>query len=273
MNLSEGTKKVYKKHINKYYTANYPYDDPAKLYNLLIKTLKITSIKPIMYAMLYNAMEKGDTELFNKYKNYLNNVFKPKASKEYEKDVKEKYKDIKTRDEYSKMLEDYFKNTVQKSSDITKRKYFVIASLYTLMTPRRLLDYAKMKYAKTLKDTTDDNFNYYLASKNIFIFNKYKTANTYGSIQVKLNQQLSKILKAYIKTFNIQVNELMFSSERTIERALIDVYGVSVNWLRHSDVNEDYEKDDLVKIEKRKQKAREMGHNMETHEMYVTKKI
>ena len=76
----------------------------------------------------------------------------------------------------------------------------VILSLYTDTQPRRNLDYQKMLVVKSWKegDAPEDN-NYYDLKGQRFIFNKFKTAKTYGRQIVELPETLKATLTYYIK--------------------------------------------------------------------------
>lgn len=76
----------------------------------------------------------------------------------------------------------------------------VVLSLYTDTQPRRNLDYQKMLVVKSWKegDASDEN-NYYDIKGQRFIFNKFKTAKTYGRQIVELPEALKATLTYYIK--------------------------------------------------------------------------
>lgn len=276
-NLSENTIKIYEKHSKKYYKSNYEYQDPAKFYKQISNEKKpdgtpkkVTTLKTIMYAMLWKAQKQNNIGLYNKYYEFIEKNIKPKLTEEYEKTRNEKYKDIKTIDEYRQKYIDYCK--ANKDKGLTEYRYCVIGALYALHTPRRLMDYSKMSYVKTLKNATDKTKNYFVASNSTFIFNQYKTAGRYGQDKEKTSPELGKLLKEYIKKFSIQENSdtPMFGSERLIQNVIEKIYGegVSINWLRHAQINKEFEKIPLTEI---KESAKKMKHSVQTHMGYVTK--
>lgn len=65
----------------------------------------------------------------------------------------------------------------------------IIASIYTLMSPRRNLDYTECK----LGEPKDDEFNYY--DKYKFYFNRYKTADVYGEQIVDAPDVVGKLIQ------------------------------------------------------------------------------
>ncbi len=82
-------------------------------------------------------------------------------------------------------------------SDFSKKELlpYIVLSLYTMIPPRRLIDYTLMKF----KDYDEDKDNYFVPrkgnKKGYFIFNVYKTAKQYGKQKVELpNNDLNKLL-------------------------------------------------------------------------------
>jgi hypothetical protein len=69
----------------------------------------------------------------------------------------------------------------------------VVASIYTLLPPRRNIDYSEMVVAAPTEETK----NYYHAGK--FYFNVYKTKGTYKQQIVDVPAELIDILKLWIK--------------------------------------------------------------------------
>jgi len=69
--------------------------------------------------------------------------------------------------------------------------HLLILSLYTLIPPRRILDYVGMMI------TDDDKANTY--NKSIFTFRNYKTAGTYKTQIEVVPKELNDIIKVYLK--------------------------------------------------------------------------
>lgn len=76
--------------------------------------------------------------------------------------------------------------------DLQQMQNYIILSLYTLIPPRRSLDYTEMKIKNI---TPDDNY----IEKNEFIFNKYKTAKFYNQQREKIPKELMNIIKKWVK--------------------------------------------------------------------------
>jgi vacuolar-type H+-ATPase subunit I/STV1 len=71
---------------------------------------------------------------------------------------------------------------------------YLILSLYTLIPPRRSLDYIKM----IIGNDTDKNFNYLNINESKFIFNNFKTAGTYKTQIIDIPDDLMAVIKLYL---------------------------------------------------------------------------
>ena len=74
--------------------------------------------------------------------------------------------------------------------------HHLILSLYVLQAPRRNIDYCLMKLSN---DMTDTNFNYLDLKNKQFIFNNYKTDHKYNTIEIPIEDNLFKVIQAYLK--------------------------------------------------------------------------
>lgn len=99
-----------------------------------------------------------------------------------------------------KFIYDEIKNSKKLSnSDYINLLKYVVLSLYILHPPRRNLDYQNMLIVKEYNNEMNNKYNYFDMKTNEFIFNNYKTAKTYKSQIVKINNELVDILKTYLK--------------------------------------------------------------------------
>ena len=97
------------------------------------------------------------------------------------------YKDLKTQ------ANALFKKSELSKSDLQTIQNYVILSLYTLIPPRRSLDYTEMKI-----NNIDKKQSNYINGKK-FIFNTYKTSRVKGQDNVQIPTQLKTILNKWIK--------------------------------------------------------------------------
>ena len=87
-----------------------------------------------------------------------------------------------------------FKKKNKTDADMVQIQDYIILSLLggVFIPPRRSLDYCAMK----IKNINRDEDNY--IDKNKFVFNRYKTAKTYGKQELAIPQQLKNILNRWI---------------------------------------------------------------------------
>ena len=106
---------------------------------------------------------------------------------------------------------------INKKRKINKEQFerladLIILGLYTLQAPRRNIDYLNMFILTNAYNAethgTEKNF-LDLANKN-FIFNNYKTAGTYKTQIVTINEELFNIIKLYIKFRNTKSSNIPF---------------------------------------------------------------
>ena len=174
------------------------------------------------------------------------NTLKKEASKQ-EPNEKQKENSI-TQEELHKIHEKLKKRAtlLYKSKDLSiddliEIQDYVILSLYILIPPRRIMDYSEFKIKNI--DREIDNY----MDKNSFVFNKFKTAKTYGSQKVEIPKELKSIITKWIKVnptdyllFNNQKNKLIGT---TLTQRLNRIFGknISVNAIRHSYLSSKYQ--------------------------------
>jgi hypothetical protein len=159
-------------------------------------------------------------------------------SQKVQKKLKKLYEDYsKLMDEYNTTLKDQTKITdgtkiisnddinkiyerLKQNKDKTKRAFqdYLILSLYTLLPPRRNLDYQLMKYIKKYNENLSNDFNYYDGST--FYFNNYKTRGTYNKQEVQVPSQLQEIINYHINNNHLNENDFIlrdFNKETEIK--------------------------------------------------------
>jgi len=225
---------------------------------------------------------KANMKLQDIYVSFINDEdmeqFKKSSS---EKSSKQKDNWI-SQDEIIKIKEELGKEAskVSRKSEVNRKEYEIliqnaILSLYVNQAPRRVADYALMRYA----NGGDDKFNYF-TDKNIMIFNNYKTSKTYGKqeIDVSKNKALLKDMKMYLKhrksdckgdMLLVKYNGVAYNAINDITRTLNKIFGknISANMLRSIYVSDKYGNIKQGMIED----ASAMGHNVEIQQKYYNK--
>ena len=168
----------------------------------------------------------------------------------------------------------YSKN---KSIDMFDKSLF---DIFMYLPPRRVMDYQFLTISNEGNaKTKDKRFNYLdTTGKNWeLVYNKYKTADTYGQQIEMVPPQLKKILETYIKGDNLKDGEPLFGQQNgkfyknfspEIIRSFKKFTGkdISANILRHSYIA------DFLSTKKnitdREKLARRMSHSISTQSYY-----
>jgi hypothetical protein len=150
-----------------------------------------------------------------------------------------------------------------------------LLSVFTMIEPRRSLDYSDM-----FIDSEDNSVNNFDRKKKMFVFNKYKTSKLYGSQQVKLPENLLKILNIWMSVYPLEEGETLTNRPLFItnqKNKINNINGItillnkllgkriSVSAIRHSRITE-VEGKLLQEAEK---KAKERGHSLSTATTYI----
>lgn len=154
---------------------------------------------------------------------------------------------------------------------------YVVLSLYTDVAPRRNQDYLDMYVVKKLGKEYPKDKNYYDMATKRFVFNKYKTAKTYGEQIVDVPDELQKALAAYIKyhpnnkekEYKLLVKQdgTALNTVNAITRILNRIFekNIGSSMLRHIYLTSKYG-DNLKEM---KEAARGMGHSVEQQRNYI----
>jgi len=156
---------------------------------------------------------------------------------------------------------------------------YVILSLYTMIPPRRNLDYQNLFVVKKWDDKMDKSKNYYDLATDKLIFNKYKTSKAHGQqeIDISNNEELLKALTIFIHfhpdkkkpeyRLLVSINGAPLTSINSITRILNKVFekNVGSTMIRHVYLSDKYKLD----MDEMKKDADAMGHTLSTQRDYI----
>lgn len=245
--------------------------------------------------------EEKNEKLIEKYNKYLYDV-----AKEYDEVIKKNKKSQRESDNWVKLEEllkvfnilkkEVYAEELHKASKKFANKdekellqKFMVASLYTLIPPRRNRDYSEMKiisetaYNK-LPEEERENSNY-LVIKNksnmFFSFANYKTKKTHGLQKVTIPKKLKQVLNIWRK-FNKEAEYLILNnrgrkmSSNSLTKYLMKIFSktgksnISSSMLRHIFVTYNPElKRYRENAEKAKDIAKDMAHSIDEQQNYV----
>lgn len=207
--------------------------------------------------------------------------------KEAEKEYEEREQNVLTQTEKDKLLtineinERYDKFNVITPADLMN-KLIVAFYFKNDLIPRNNLPKIKI----TNKDTNlNDDYNYLLVDKDLkpkqLIMMNYKTRNTYGEQRFNITKELSKLLIEYMKTFNKEAGDFLFSTESGFEikdNSFLYVIKNAMNDVLQSPLNIDLIRSILINdfytgkpksIKEKKEFARRLLHSPLVSQEYV----
>lgn len=164
-----------------------------------------------------------------------------------------------------------FKKQNKTNADIQQIQNYIIVSLLggIFIPPRRSLDYCSMKIKNINKD--EDNY----INKNKFVFNKYKTAKTYGQQELEIPQQLKNILNRWIA---INDGEYLLRDKNgnqmtstKLNQYMNRIFGgkkIAVNSMRHTYLTDKYKQTSEENKKLAKDMA-EMGSSTNMADTYI----
>jgi hypothetical protein len=154
-------------------------------------------------------------------------------------------------------------------------KQYLIASLYTLTPPVRA-DYGSME-VHTRRDKSRTENELIWNSKPMFVFRKYKTAKTYGVVELPIPKALQSVLLEWFEHLGgvpkyllgetaVSSNTFAVSVAETFRKYTGKDVGVSL--IRHSFITSMFPK--LKTIKQKQSLAMKMLHSRDLQEKYVS---
>jgi hypothetical protein len=191
---------------------------------------------------------------------------KEKANWVSQSDIKNKFDSM-----YNDALNMLNKKVNLNYSFLNKFLLFVIMSGITI-PPRRSLDYSEMM----IKNFDKNKDNYY--SKGVLIFQRYKTSQVYGRVEIDLKQNYKLLYELLQKWIKLNPSNYMFfsSNGEKINPSQISKYNnsvwdgrnVSTNTYRHSYITSFFD-GEMPSLEQMNKLSLQMGHSVLTQLKYI----
>ena len=145
------------------------------------------------------------------------------------------------------------------------------------LEPRRLLEWTELTIGKINKSTEGiADYNIYDPRKGKMMFSTYKTSEPFGVQIFDIPKHVKSYLNKWIKINNISDGGFLFNTIKgekltphLLSTRLKNIYGASVNMLRHSYISSKYE--NVPTVEAITETATKMGHGLKTHLKYMKK--
>lgn len=150
-----------------------------------------------------------------------------------------------------------------------KYKKHLISCVYTMIEPRRLLDYANMIIIdnKSLVEEYNRNnntLNYYCIKDKVFVFCYYKTKKKYNNQVINIPEELNNIILSFIYKKKLNINDSLFGV-KDFEKLIQTTFNCGVNSIRHSYISNFYDNNKNINYNKIEQIGKNMGHSVETN--------
>lgn len=240
-------------------------DIPRDSRKLRLSALSVLTEDDPYVSQIYKNQMNQDIRDYNQEQKLQKKTPKQEENWITQEEVEKIYQDlrIKTRPLIKKFRKE--KLTPKEHSQVQD---FVMLSLFVLNPPRRSLDYTEFK----LHEKPGKEWNGIDGKK--FIFNKYKTAKTYGEQKVDINPQLLRILKTW-KDINPEQEWLLVNSTGKkmsppeMTRRFNKIFGkqISVSMLRHIYISDKVLKN-MPELTKLQEEATNMGQSMGQQFLY-----
>jgi integrase len=163
---------------------------------------------------------------------------------------------------------------------------YLLVSLYTMIAPRRNLDYEAMCIVPKVDESSATDKNYLDYGAKEFVFNRYKTARRYGQQKEAIPEELWEVIQTYLKfhplmkkklpksaciKFLVKQDGSPLNSANGITRLLNKSFGkrVGASMLRHIYLSEKY--GDTIKD--MEETAAAMGHSVAQQKEYVKNEV
>jgi integrase len=276
--LSEGSLKTYTSILKSLHKKIWggeinvkDFDDTKKVLEFL-KELPANKRKTLLSALVVitddAAYRKQMMEDVSDYNKEINKQQKTETQKENwvsTEEVKVIY------DMFKKNADLLYKKSSHTANELQQIQNFIILALMSgiFIAPRRSLDYCEFKIRNIDKKT--DNY----LDKNTLVFNRYKTAKTYGQQSVSIPVQLRNILTKWSKLnptdyLLIDTNGNKLNSVKLNQR-FNSIFGdkkIATNALRHTYLTDKYA-ETSKKQKQLEADLTEMGSSMNVSKNYI----
>jgi len=201
-NITESSKKLYTSNIKRLNNGDIPKSasflkDFDKINSIIEKYSQNTKKSYYISIVSYLKDKKVPKKVKDYWTDKMNEANKKFLETSDEKTQKQKDNWLEWAEvlQIQKQLENDLPKKVTNQKDYQKCLSYLVLSLYTKISPRRVRDYHEMKVVPEYKDTMSKDYNYLDVKNKKFIFNNYKTKGAYGTQEQDIPEDLFSILK------------------------------------------------------------------------------
>jgi hypothetical protein len=274
--LSESSKKKYDQAIARLKTAGYNIETQPREVIEWVKTQGAASAQIVYYSAIKYEMNKADKPgpVPKEYQDELDRLSGERKVSSKSQVLSERQKPNFVPFPELAAVQRQLRDKQEKSD--TDWRDYLIASLYTLQPPVRL-DYGQVEvFGKRSLDRKGNELIWGQKSKPpYFVFRVYKTAKTYGAVEVKVSPAMAGVITDWFAHLGDKPPKYLLG--RAVEPAdLHDMVrhafrstkkDIGVNLLRHAYITEFMKSPHTIK--EREELAMKMLHDKETQEKYA----
>jgi hypothetical protein len=250
--------KRYLQYVNlsfpKHMREKYPNENSLKVYlTAYTKMLSILSTIDDSFKKKHEFYSKYIMDLHQKY--------------EFERDNNEV-----SDEDANKIIRDFSTETIMSHLEkLGSNEEKLIFGLYTLLPPRRLEYCGVVLITQGVKYKMRNDTNYLIMKKkqpDRFVWNNYKTSNTFGRVEVQVPAELKSLLLTYIKENKLKTQQAILNYKkanfvRIVTNIFNKVYedaNITVRWIRISYAT--YLNNLNISNNERQKIAIQMGHGV-----------
>jgi len=193
------------------------------------------------YTKMLAILSTIDSSFKKKHEFYSKYIMDLHQRYEYERDNNEV-----SDEDANKIITDFSTSTILSNMEkLGTNEEKMIYGLYTLLPPRRLEYTGVVLITQGFKYKMRDDTNYLIMSKRTpdrFVWNNYKTSNTFGRVEVEIPEELKSLILSYIKENKLKTHDKILDYKkanfvRIITNVFNKVYedaNITIRWVRIS---------------------------------------
>jgi hypothetical protein len=276
--ISDTTKTKYDQAIKRIKDAGLDMEEQVKEVIVWVKSKGGDSAQKVYYSAIKYELGKLDKPFYlpQPYQDEIDRLYGLQNKKDKTQELSEKQ--VENFVPYEKLLE-VQKRLADKENKTEKEwKNFIVASLYTLQPPVRA-DYGEVKvYKKRNPSRTGNELIFGQKKGAYFVFRNYKTAKTYGNVEVKVSAPLLRAIEEWFAHLG-KVPKHLLGRPITDGDLLLEIQSafhttqkkIGINLLRHAYIKHHYP--GLVSIKQKEDLAAMMLHSKEKQEQYNSQNV
>jgi len=193
------------------------------------------------YTKMLAILSTIDESFKKKHEFYSKYIMDLHQRYEYERDNNEV-----SEEDANKIITDFTTSTIlsnMENLETTEEK--MIYGLYTLLPPRRLEYCGVVLITQGLRYKMRDDTNYLIMKKRTpdrFVWNNYKTSNTFGRVEVEIPEELKALILSYIKENNLKTHQKILDYKKAnFVRIITNIFNkiyqdanITIRWVRIS---------------------------------------